>query len=241
MIDRYYQNVISQLSNVVSSQKNLMTDAAKNIDERLRLGNILHLFGSGHSHLAAEDCLYRAGCFAPCNVILPKKLLLENGAVAGTMAERQSGIAEEILREYDVRANDVLVIFSQSGINNVPVEMAANARRLGIFVIGIGSQKHTNAVKSRSSDKAKLVDRCNIFIDNQCDVGDACIEITGNIHCGPTSTILGSFIIQAILCEVAERMTKDGLTPPVYVSANLGHSDDNHNLIEKYRMRIKHL
>jgi uncharacterized phosphosugar-binding protein len=241
MIDRYYQRVVSQLNDVVSSQKAMMMDAAKNIDERLRQGNILHLFGSGHSHLAAEDCLYRAGCFAPCNVILPKNLLLESGAVAGTMVERQSGITGKILREYEARENDVLVIFSQSGINNVPVEMAVSAHRLGLFVIGIGSQKHTNAVKPRSSDGTRLVDHCDIFIDNQCDVGDACIEIPDGVRCGPTSTILGSFIIQAILCEVAERMTKDGLTPPIYVSANLGHTDYNHTLVEKYRPRVKHL
>jgi uncharacterized phosphosugar-binding protein len=237
----YFKQITGKLESIEASQTENMHKAACIIDERLRSGNILHLFGSGHSHLAAAECLYRAGCFAPCNVILPKQLLLDGGAVAGTLAERQSGLAAGILMDYDVRSNDILVIFSQSGINNVPVEMAAEARGMGVYVLGIGSQKHSDAVVPRTWDGRRLRDHCDIFIDNQGEPGDACVELLGGLHCGPTSTITGVFIIQSILCEVAFRMVKDGITPPVYISANLGNADNNRELIEKYRSRIKHL
>ena len=241
MINTYYKNIISKMNSLMASQNDIMLKAAEVIDERLRQENILHLFGSGHSHLAAAECLYRAGCFAPCNVILPKELLLEGGAVAGTTAERQTGLAPGILKEYDVRKNDVLVIFSQSGINNVPIEMAEEARKMGVFVIGIGSKKHTETVEPRRADGTRLRDHCDIFIDNQGECGDACVDLNEDIHCGPTSTVIGAFIIQAILCEVGARMNKDGLRPPVYTSANLGSADYNKELIEKYRLRVKHL
>jgi uncharacterized phosphosugar-binding protein len=241
MIDVYYRNVVSQLESLMAGEKDFLIKAAEEIDRRLRNGSILHLFGSGHSHLAAEDCLYRAGCFAPCNVILPQELMPENGAVAQTLTERRSGLAPGILQKYDVRKDDVLVIFSQSGINNVPVEMAKCARKAGVYVIGVGSKKHTQTAKTRVDDGTKLFENCDLFIDNRCIFGDAVVEYAKGLFCGPTSTIMGSFIIQGILCEVAGRMAKDGLEPPVYVSANLDQKNRNGVLVEKYRPRVRHL
>lgn len=119
--------------------------------------------------------------------------------------------------------------------------MAAEAGKRGVYVIGIGSKKHTDAVAARRADGTKLCDHCDIFIDNQGECGDACVQLSGDIHCGPTSTVMGAFIIQAILCEVAACMNNDGLRPPVYTSANLGTGDTNKELIEQYRYRVKHL
>ena len=54
--------------------------------------------------------------------------------------ERQSGLASLILDRYDLNAGEPMIVFSVSGVNSVPVEVATESRSRGLPVIAITSR-----------------------------------------------------------------------------------------------------
>ena len=53
-------------------------EAAGIVADALRRDAIVHIFGTGHSHLLAEEALYRAGGLAAANAILDPGLMLRD-------------------------------------------------------------------------------------------------------------------------------------------------------------------
>jgi hypothetical protein len=86
---------------------------------------LIHTFGTGHSHLLAEEIYSRAGGLLPINVVQSAPLMLHEDAVASGDWERQSGLAAILLEHAAVDpSRDALIIISNSGRNAVPVEAA---------------------------------------------------------------------------------------------------------------------
>jgi uncharacterized phosphosugar-binding protein len=51
--------------------------------------------------------------------------------------------------------------------------------------------------------------------------------------------VAGTFLVNRLICSVVKRYLAEGLTPPVYMSANLpGGDEHNRRLEEQYRGRI---
>lgn len=242
MFSEFAGIIHEKMLGVIGTQSQVLDEVTNLIYETVRNDGIVHMFGSGHSHLAAEDCLYRAGCFAPVNPILPSELILGDGAVMATENERKSGIAEKLLKEYEVCKKDIIIIFSNSGINSVPVEMAMLCKEKGLKVVCITSLLHSKQAFSRNTSEKKLYEICDYVIDNSCEYGDACIQLENGTRVAPVSTIMGVFIAQGLFANVARIMINNGETPPVYISANLNNSDGiNDRLIQKYKNRVRHL
>ena len=59
---------------------------------------------------------------------------------------------------------------------------------------------------------------------------------------GPTSTVVGAAILNAMIAELVQRLVDGGVkTPPVFCSANIDGGDElNRTLYEKYRNNIKY-
>ena len=205
--------------------------------------NILHIFGTGHSHMLAEELFYRAGGFANVNAVLETGLMLHEGAAKSTALERLLGYAPKVLNSYSVKAGEVLIIASNSGINPVPVEMARAARERGLTTIAITSLKHSDSMTSRDSKGQKLYDVADLTIDNCCEVGDASVIIEGLPHpVGPLSSLAGILILNSIMCQVAQELAARGVVPPIYVSSNVSAGDEvSSRWVEVFRGRIKHL
>jgi uncharacterized phosphosugar-binding protein len=54
--------------------------------------------------------------------------------------------------------------------------------------------------------------------------------------------VAGAFILNAVLTEAVWRINAKGVTPPIYISANMpGANEHNVSLIEQYRTRNPHL
>ena len=90
----YLERVASMLEQLRQEQLGRIEAAAGVVADALRRDAIVHIFGTGHSHLLAEEALYRAGGLAPVNAILDPGLMLRDGALASTQLERVSGYAE---------------------------------------------------------------------------------------------------------------------------------------------------
>jgi uncharacterized phosphosugar-binding protein len=200
----------------------------------LARGADVHVFGTGHSHMLAEEMYYRAGGLVRVRPILFEGLMLHASASLSTALERLTGLATVILDDHPMAAGDVLVIASNSGSNAVVTEMARLARERGVAVIAITSLEHATSEAARERPAQRLHELADVTIDNGGCVGDAAIHIEGlSTAVGPTSTVIGAAVVNALVAEAVERLVRDGVTPEVFTSANVAGGDAlNERLLE---------
>lgn len=233
----YFQELAKVLEQIQSTQMSAIEAAAAVCAEALRRNGLIYTFGTGHSHLLAEEIFYRAGGLAAVYPILEEPLMLTHAARSSQM-ERLTGYAELLLEEVNPIPGSVIFIFSNSGRNTVAIEMAMEARKRGLTTICITNMAHSSEVTSRHPSGKKLYELCDVVIDNCGCVGDACVEMYGK-KSGATSTAAGAAILQAITCRVVELC--EG-TAEVFCSANVDEGERiNEAYIEKYRKIIKPL
>ncbi len=240
----YMQAALELLQRIEDTQEEAMSRAVDIMERALRTDGRILLFGSGHSHMLAEEGHYRAGGVGAVVPILATGLMLHEGAIASTSFERLAGLAGPLLARYSPTAQDCLIVFSNSGVNAVPVEMAKIAReKYGLPVIAVISARYA-AQAPLSPLGARLSEIADVTIDNGGPPGDALVEIPGTgVHVGPCSTVTGAFILNSLLTELVFRLsTGDSAQLPVYISANLpGAADHNRKILARYRSRNPHL
>jgi uncharacterized phosphosugar-binding protein len=198
------------------------------------------VFGTGHSHVIAEETHYRAGGLAITVPILTGATTVKDGAVAGAVYERLSGIVVPILERYGVDGKDLLIVVSNSGVNAAPVEAARIGKQVGATVVALTSAEYSQRV---AEGRPRIADIADIVLDNGSPAGDAVVALPGTpLKVGPVSTITGAAIINAVLVGVAARLIARGQEAPIYLSAGMeGASEVNYRLIRRYRDRNPHL
>ena len=236
----YTDAVIQILDRIEETQRTALEQAADAIFASLKQGGVLHVFGSGPSIGVAQEAFHRAGGLVPVNLIHGTSLTpLTSPKVSGKM-ERLSGVASILLGRHDLRAGEVLVVVSNSGINAVPVEIALDAKQQGLFVIAVTSLAHSRGVPARHPSGKRLFEVADVVLDNCGEPGDAAVTYPGwSGKVGPTSAVAGIFLMNRLVCRIVERYLAEDLTPPIYLSANLpGGDEHNRRIEEQYRGRI---
>ncbi len=237
----YADKVQGTLLGIVDSQMDAILKAADIVADAVAKDGILYTFGTGHSHMIAEDVAARAGGLVPVDAILEPSLTGNQHVVKSEYMERIEGIAEIILNYYRLSPKDALIIVSNSGRNAAPIEMADIAQQRGIKVIAISSLEHSKGTTSRHSSGKKLYELADVVIDNGCPKGDCLLSLDGLAQpVGPGSGVAGMFIIHAIIVQSIQNLLERGITPPVFMSGNLdGHEKVNVPLMDRYWGRIK--
>lgn len=239
---RYLDTVHQQIHSAVSSQIAALEAAAQSVAKALASDRFLYAFGTGHSHMLAEEIFYRAGGLARAAAILDPPLMLHQSASASSQQEQQSGYAEALLDRYPVTAGDVLIIASNSGRNAVPVEMALLARERGLRTIAITSLQHSQAFPSRHPSGKRLFEIAEMVLDNQALPGDAAVDVPGlPRRVGPTSSITGILLLNLTIVRAIELLVEQGQSPEVYASSNADVPGWNDRLIAQYQSRLRHL
>jgi uncharacterized phosphosugar-binding protein len=237
----YITNIEKLIQEVKETQLNSLKQSAEIIAESLIGDGMLYAFGTGHSHMLAEELFYRAGGLAKVYPILDEGLMLHSGAAKSTSFERLHGYAEALLNDYPVKKGDVIIIASNSGRNAISIEMAMEAKKRGMKVLALTSLKHSQSSTSRHTSGKFLYELADVVIDNCGCIGDASIEFDEIGNVGPTSTVIGALLLQSIICEAVEIMLARKVKPEVYISSNVGSGDNNQALIAKYAKQIKSL
>lgn len=223
---QYFHELQSVLDRVVSSQAEPIALAAEAISRAISQGGILHTFGTGHSHLIAEEFYYRAGGLVSVNPILFDGLMLHRDPVLSTHLERLTGLAATILESQVISPVDVAFVASNSGANAVSRELAIEMQRRGITVIAMTSVTHATSKEARGAEERRLHDIADIVIDNGGVVGDAIVSIEGfDQKVAPTSTAIGAAIANAIVAQTVANLVRAGQHPRVYTSANTEGGD----------------
>src|SRR5687768_479672 len=191
-----YLQKCSVIIETIKDQQAEIGQAAKWFAESILAGRMVHLFGSGHSRIMVEEMWPRYGSFPGFNPIVELSLSFHN-LVVGANGQRQamflenvSGLAERILRNYDLDTSDTALVISSSGANIVPVEMAEQFRRRGVRVVALVSAAHAAASASRRADGKKLTDFADLVLDTGAPVGDAMVKLDGlETPVAPGSTV----------------------------------------------------
>src|SRR5881397_2631618 len=143
------------LADAVEAQLPAIAQAADWFSATILAGRMVHVFGSGHSRIMVEEMWPRYGSFPGFHPIVELSLTFHT-PVVGANGQRQAmflenvpGLAERILRNFDLKPPDAALVVSSSGCNVVSVEMAEGFRARGLKVVAIVSSRHCEASRSR--------------------------------------------------------------------------------------------
>jgi uncharacterized phosphosugar-binding protein len=236
-VDSYLKFVIKKLEAAEAAETAHIEQAAELIAASFLKGASFFTFGTGHSHMVAEELYLRAGGLAFVKAILPPEMMLHEAIHKSTILERLEGYAGALLNLYRVGKGDTILIISNSGRNSVPVEMALGAKERGASVIALTSLKHSRQVASRHSSGKRLFEIADLVLDSQADFGDAVYPVKGTaLFSGPTSDAVGIALVQAVAVRTAEKIAEAGIEPPLLRSSNTDNADEyNEALFQKYQ------
>lgn len=239
---QFFDAAIGLLERVRDEEAAHIGEAGRAIADAVAAGNKLFAFGAGHSSLPAQDVVYRAGGLALMNFLaVPGTTGIDiMPATLGSALERVDGLAGAVLDSSPASDGDVLVIISLSGRNALPVEMAMNARAIGLKVIGVTSVAYATETKSRHVSGTFLKDHCDIVLDSKITVGDAELTLEGiDAPFAPASTVVTSAIMQAVMAAAAGELVERGVEPPMLRSGNVdGGHEWNGRVMQEYGDRI---
>ena len=252
-MDKYiktYRDGICELINRIAEEHANIEKAADVIAQAVAADNMVHVIGpGGHSNIAVEEILWRAGGLAHLNAILDSGTNLIHGAKRSNVVERTPGYARAVLDSYRVGKSpgEVMIIVNAYGINAMTIDTVEECKKRGVFTIGVTSTSFCELVKpgapARHPSGKNLYQEVDIFIDNHLPAGDSIVSIDGfSQTTGSTSTFCNCFVMNCIVIETVKKLVSMGVNPPVYMSANMPEGDaHNKALEEKYYGLIRHL
>jgi uncharacterized phosphosugar-binding protein len=239
-VEQFAAAVREMLHRATEQQGDAILAAGALVFRTLERGGLVHTFGTGHSHLLAEEIYSRAGGLLPVNVIQSAPLMLHEDAVASGDWERLAGVAAVLLEHAAVDpARDTLIVISNSGRNAAPVEAAEWARARRVPVIALTSLAHSRSQSSLAPSGKKLYELADVVLDNAGEPGDSLVEVRPGLRVAATSTIVGAFLLQSVVLSAVEQCLAAGIHPPVLTSGNVaGARDANAQLVAQYPGRL---
>lgn len=225
---RYLSQAHAILARIQETQMAAIQQAADICADTIARDGLVYLFGTGHSRMFIEEMYPRHGSFPGFFPMVELSLTFHN-LVVGPNGQRQAmylehieGFGQTIMRNFVLAEPDSFIIFSNSGVNEVVVEVALEAKKRNLPVIAVVSQAHCAASSPKHSSGQKLPDVADITIDNGTPAGDALVQLDGlSDPVGPGSTIGATAVTNALKVEIAARLVQKGVQPLVLTSSVL--------------------
>ena len=232
-----YLNRLSAMIEEICAEEAAEIEAcAKAFARTLENGRPIFLFGTGHSHMLAEELFYRAGGLVNVQPVLETALMLHESASKSTEMERLPHYADILFESYSMTKDDVIVIISNSGRNGVPVDLALKAKAEGLTVIALTNLNHSSASASRHPSGKKLYEIADLVLDNCAPAAEAMLEVPGiEARYAAASGIASDVLLWSMTSVAIEKLQERGITPGVLKSANFpGGNDYNKTVIEPH-------
>lgn len=232
---RYLSHALDLIGRLRNEEASNIVAAARLIADSLIAKRTVHVFGTGHSHMLAEELFYRAGGLVNVQPLLFEGLMLHSSAPLSTSLERLSGLAEALLLDHPIAAGDVVIVASNSGSNAVTSEFVQRVMADGVPVIALTSLNHATSPSARATSFPRLHEMATVVIDNGGCVGDAAVDIEGiDKRVSATSTVVGSAILNAVMAEAIQLAVNEGVIPDIYESSNTSSGDaTNHQFTNR--------
>ncbi len=240
----YFNHVQELLKAFIEKEASALDNAVDMLyDATVRKRNIF-VFGASHAGIISQEMAYRAGGLATVNPILPSSLMLDQVPITFTSKmERLPGYGKLIADKTPFQEGDVLIAHSVSGRNTVMIDLVKAAKDKGVKVIALTNLNYSKNVKSRHESGLRLFELADLTIDNHGDKGDAAIKFEGMAQkVGPTSTVIGASIVNALVVGLTGKLLQNGHDAPILYSANLDGGDEhNQEVFKKFRNNIFYL
>jgi uncharacterized phosphosugar-binding protein len=224
--DQYLEAAQRALEAVGRTQRGVIEAAAGRFAAAIARGRLVHVFGTGHSRMAVEEMFPRYGSFPGFHPIVELSMSYHN-PVVGANGQRQAMFLENVAgfgpvlwRNFVTSPEDVLLAISTSGCSAVTIDVAIEARRLGMGVVALTSLAHSGVSRSKHASGQKLHEVADLVIDQQAPAGDSAVWIGGlATPVAPISSVTSCAVINLIKAEVAQRLTDAGQPPKVLTAA----------------------
>jgi len=169
---RWLTSARAVLDRLGATQADAIETASRWCADAIAADGLVHLFGTGHSRIPVEEMFPRYGSYPGFHPIVELSMTFHtqvvgaNGQRQAMFIERMEGLGEVILRNFDLRPPDAMMVFSAGGTGAVPIEVARGARERGLAVIAITSVAATEAGESTHSTGTRLRDHADVLLFN---------------------------------------------------------------------------
>jgi uncharacterized phosphosugar-binding protein len=246
---QYLRTVRTTLDTIEATQLDVIREAAGRFARTILAGRLVHVFGTGHSRMAVEEMFPRYGSFPGFHPIVELSMTFHN-PVVGANGQRQAmflenvqGFGPVLWRNFATTPDDCLLAISTSGCNAVTIDVALEAKRLGMFVVALTALAHAAVSTSKHESGKKLADTADLVLDQHAPPGDSAVWIDGlETPVAPVSSISACAIVNLLKAEVARLLTEAGQPPKVLTAACHLGPDRSAALFEaaydEYRRRV---
>jgi uncharacterized phosphosugar-binding protein len=123
-----------------------------------------------------------------------------------------------------------MLVFSHSGLNAAPIEVALEAKRRGMGVITVSSLANRRVAKPTHSSGQALSDIADVAIDNCVPPEDALVDVGRKENVAAGSTMAAVFIAMSLVAETGSLLAERGFPLRTFVSPNVPGIEKDHNL-----------
>lgn len=202
--------------------------AATAMADSIEKSRWVHTFGCGHATIPVEEMYPRIGGFVGFHPIVELPMTFFTG-ITGQMGihqflflERAEGYGDAIMKAYNFSDEDCMWIFSHTGINNVNIDVALHAKKLGMKVIVFGSAAEAKGKVTRHPSGKTLFEIADIVVDTCVPVVDASVNLKNHQDkIGPVSTLAFVTLVWMTITTIAEILADRGVKLFIHPSHNV--------------------
>jgi uncharacterized phosphosugar-binding protein len=246
---QWLTNAREIMSQIEDTQMENINSAAQLMADAIGKGRWVHTFGCGHATLPIEEMYPRIGGFVGFHPIVELPLTFFTN-ITGQMGvhqfiflERVEGYGIEIMKGYNFDKDDVMWLFSHSGINNVNIDVAIEAKKRGMKVIVFGSASNASERKSRHSSGKNIFELADVVVDTCAPIEDASVSLKNHVDkIGPVSTLAFITCVWMTITNTAEILADRGVKLFIHPSHNAPGAGDSKGRLDEalaeYKRRI---
>lgn len=242
----FLDKVTANLHRVKKEQADNIRAGAKLMADAIADGRLINVYaGGGHTTLAMGEMFFRAGGLVNINPLMETALSVFNQALKYLEFERTVNFGRAIIRYYNLKKGDVLLVFHNIGINPATIDAAMEANERGARIIAVASSYWQKEMPRdhfiRHPSGKNLFDFAEVCIDDYNPVGDAVVNVPGlETPIGPPSNVVDFTIAHWLEIETVRQCIERGIVPPVWNSANAPGGDaKNAAYLAEYTPRVK--
>lgn len=240
------------MDKIEETQLDSIKQAAEIMADCIEKENWVHTFGCGHATIPIEEMYPRIGGFVGFHPMVELPMTFFTG-ITGQMGihqflflERAEGYGNAIMKQYDFDKNDCIWIFSHTGINNVNIDVALEAKRQGMKVIVYGSAAEAKGKTTRHPSGKTLFELADVVVDSCVPVVDASVVLKNHQDkIGPVSTLAFVTLVWMTITTVAEILADRGVKLYINPSHNVPGDTTAHERLDacllEYKKRVSKL
>jgi uncharacterized phosphosugar-binding protein len=238
LIADYFDAISARIKKIRKAEGENIHHIAEICAHAIEVGGVIHVHDTGH--MLNSELIHRAGGLAGLTPFSFGMNVHNPNAFRESHPDAPNVVAETVslaLKQSNVRAGDVMFVGSVSGKSERPVELAMQARAMGVTTVAITALAYSSKLESQHPSGKKLYEVTEFVLDNHAPYGDAMLTVEGlDVNVCPASGIAAACIMWAVCAGIVEILLANGITPTVFKSVNApGGPEDVKARGERYR------